>query len=155
MVFGRLLPGTSLAAARADLGAVVARLAALYPEANRGYGVRVESLRREIPGPTDRKLFALVQGAIALLLLIACANVANLLVARGFDRRRELALRASLGAGRGRTLRQLLAESALLGLAASAVGCCSRRRWCASCGTRSPAPSAGRCCRRSTCRCWR
>ena len=122
MVLGRLAPGVSLGAARADLGAIAQRLEHLHPSANHGFGVRVERLRQEIPGPTDRKLFTLVQAAIVLLLLIACANVANLLVARGYERRGEIALRASLGAGRARTVRQLLAESALLGLAASVLG---------------------------------
>jgi putative ABC transport system permease protein len=122
IVFGRLAPGITASAATAELDALARRQEALHPDSNRGLGAMARRLRDEVPGPTDRKLFSLVQGAIALLLLIASANVANVLVARGQDRQRELAVRTALGASRGRTLRQLLTESLLLAGAASAGG---------------------------------
>ena len=122
LVFGRLARGVTAAAASAELDALAARRAAMYPQTNRGLGARAARMRDEFPGPTDRKLFTMVQGAVGLLLLIACANVANILVARGQDRQRELAVRAALGAGRWRTLRLLLTESALLAGAASLLG---------------------------------
>ena len=122
VVMARLAPGIALAAARAEMAAIGERLAAEHPEANRATGATARSLREEFPGPTDRKLFALMQGAMVFLLLIACANVANLLLARGQDRQREIALRATLGARRGGVVRQLLTESLLLAALGGGLG---------------------------------
>jgi predicted permease len=122
LVIGRLRPGVEPGAANAEVEAIAAQLEQEHPETNRGYGAIARLLRDEVPGPTDRKLFTLVQGAMALLLLIACANVASLLQARGQDRQQEFAVRASLGAERWRSLRQLVLESGLLAGAAGLVG---------------------------------
>jgi predicted lysophospholipase L1 biosynthesis ABC-type transport system permease subunit len=93
-----------------------------YPEANEGWVVDALNLRYEIPDSRGRASFALLQGAVFFVLLIACANVANLLLARGQERRRELALRSILGAARGRVLRQLLTESLVLAAIGGALG---------------------------------
>ncbi len=114
LVMGRLAPGVSAEAAQAEVSAIATRLEAEHPESNRGYDARVRTLREQVPGPTDRKLFALMQGAMLFVLLIACANIANVLLARGQDRQREIALRSTLGAARGRMVRQLVTESLVL-----------------------------------------
>jgi putative ABC transport system permease protein len=114
IVFGRLREGTSVEAATAELTAIAERRAAAHPESNAGYGAMARLLRDQVPGPSDRQLFSLVQGAISLLLLLACANVASVLIASGQDRHREIAVRSALGSAPGRVLRQLLLESMLL-----------------------------------------
>ncbi len=118
---GRLKAGVSVAAASAEVAAVAQRLAVEFPTTNAGVGARVapfrEVLTRDV-GPTA--LMVLV--AIAVLLLIACANVATLLLARGTSRQTEIAVRAALGASPGRVVRQLLTESAVLALLAGALG---------------------------------
>ncbi|MDY7092114.1 MAG: ABC transporter permease [Acidobacteriota bacterium] len=129
LVLGRLAPGVEREQARQEMEAITAALAEEHPDANRGYAVSLTNLRHDIPDDTDRQLFALLQGALLAVLLIACANIANLLLARSQRRERELALRTSLGAGRGRIARQLLTESLVLaalgglaGLALSYLG---------------------------------
>jgi predicted permease len=118
---GRLRPGITLEQARADLGGIAAQLARQYPETSAGVGAWLVPLHEQITGPTRLPLFALT-GAIGFVLLIACVNLANLLLVRGAGRARELGVRAALGAGRGRLVRQLLTESAVLALAGGVLG---------------------------------
>jgi putative ABC transport system permease protein len=120
-VIGGLRTGATLAAAQTEMDALAADLARAYPGENRGRGIRVLSLREQVVGNL-RAAVLVLSGAVVVLLLIACANVANLLLARATARRRELAIRAALGAGRGRLLRQLFAEYTVLGLAGGMLG---------------------------------
>ncbi|HEY2163072.1 MAG TPA: ABC transporter permease, partial [Gemmatimonadaceae bacterium] len=120
-VIGRLRPGTSLAAARADLAGVAKQLESEYPDANSGRTVFADPIRTSMAGSITSALL-LMQGAALIVLLIACANLANLALSRAVGRRRELAVRAALGASRGRLVRQLLTESVLLSLAGGALG---------------------------------
>jgi len=119
-VVGRIRRGTSLAAARSELQTIAERLAAAY-EFNQNTTVDVVPLREELTGQVQSSI-AVLYAAVAVLLLIACINVANLLVARSASRRRELAIRTSLGAGRLALVRQLLVESSLLAIAGGALG---------------------------------
>jgi putative ABC transport system permease protein len=119
--FARLKPGVSERAAQADLAVLGPRIAArLLPE-HTGWSQRAVPLLEDLVGPVKPALQALL-GAVILVLLIACANVASMLLARGAARQRELAIRAALGSGRGRILRQLLTEALLLALAGGALG---------------------------------
>jgi predicted permease len=119
--FGRLKPGVTIEQAQADLSAVMARLAATYPDSNRGNGAKVSSLKERMIGGIGPTLWLLL-GAVGFVLLIACVNASNLLLARSTGRTREFAIRSALGAGRWRLLRQSLTESLLLALAGGGLG---------------------------------
>ncbi len=120
-VLAKLRPGVRLDQAQAEMNGVAARLAAAWPETNRGSGVRVVSLLDQVTNQV-RLALKLLLAAVLLVLLIACTNIGNLLLARATGRAREVAVRASLGATRGQLIGQFLTESAVLSLIAASLG---------------------------------
>ena len=113
-VVGRLAEGVTIETARAEMETIGRRLADAYPDANRGLIPRVQTFHEFFIGRTSTRIYAAMLGAVSFVLLIACANLANLLLARAMTRSREISVRISLGAGRWRIVRQLLVESLVL-----------------------------------------
>lgn len=121
-IFARLKAGVSVDQARSELSGIAARLAQQYPDSNQDWGVRIMTLRERFIPPDVTTVIWLMMAGVTLVLLIAGSNVANLLLARASVRAREISLRAALGAGRLRIVRQLLAESVVLSLASLPLG---------------------------------
>ena len=120
-VVGRLKPGMSVAQAQAQMTSIGERLSKLYPDSNAGKNVAVSGMRDRLVRDVRTTLWLLL-GAVGMVLLISCANMANLLLARATSRTKEIAIRAAVGAGRGRIVRQLITESVVLALMAGAAG---------------------------------
>ena len=121
-VVGRVRPGVSRATARTELAAITARLASEYPDTNKDIGVMMQTFNERFNGGEIRTVFLALMGAVGFVLLIACANVANLQLSRAIHRAREIAVRVALGATRWRVIRQLLVESVLLGCLGGVLG---------------------------------
>ena len=122
-VFGRLRPDSTREAAQAEFSGIAGRLAAAYPDTNKDFTIaEVQTFSERFNGGPIRVVFLAMMGAVAFVLLIACANVANLLLSRSVHRSREIAVRIALGATRWRVVRQLLVESLVLGFLGGALG---------------------------------
>ena len=122
LAMGRLKPGVTLEQAQADMDAVTAHIAAAYPVSNKGWGARVEPLKNDFIGPDRIHNLWLLLGAVGFVLLITCINIANLLLAEGAGRQREIAIRCSLGAARAQVFSQFLTESLFLALLGGGLG---------------------------------
>jgi putative ABC transport system permease protein len=121
-VMGRMKPGVTLHQAQQNMDAVTAHIAQVYPKSDKGWGAKIEPLKNDFLPPERIQMLWLLLGAVGFVLLIACVNVANLLLARGMTRQKELAVRSALGAARSTIFGQLLTESLLLTLAGGALG---------------------------------
>jgi len=121
-VFGRLTDPATLAEARAEMDTIAKRLEKEYPNTNQGVGINIKTFNDEFNGGPIRIIFLALLGAVGFVLLIVCANVANLMLSRAMARTREISIRAALGASRWRVVRQLLVESVLLGVLGGAAG---------------------------------
>jgi len=121
IVLGRLSPGATMASARAEMDAIAARLRDQYPATNASFGVTTDALIERVIGPTTEGTLWLLFGSVACVLLIACANVANLMLARVVVRQHEFSVRAALGAGRMRMVRQVLTENVAVSLLAGVI----------------------------------
>jgi predicted permease len=121
-VVGVLRQGVTLRQAQSELSAIADRLGEIYPESNRGFGVRVLSFRESQVGGDERALSLAMMTAVGFVLLIACANLANLVLVRGAARQREIAVRAAMGAGRARLIAHVLSETLVLSVAGAALG---------------------------------
>jgi putative ABC transport system permease protein len=122
LTMGRLKPGVTIQQAQADMDAVTANIAAAYPKSNKGWGASVEPLKNDfLPSERIRNLWLLL-GAVGFVLLITCVNIANLLLAKGAVRQREIAIRSSMGASRRQIFVQFLTESLMLALVGGALG---------------------------------
>src|SRR5206468_9242282 len=119
--YRRLRPGVSLEQAQAEMDTISGNLAVAHPETNNGLSVRVVPLRDQVLGGS-RRVLLLLFACTGIVLLVACGNVGNLLLARATTRQKAVAIRAALGAARLRILRQFLAESALIALPAGVIG---------------------------------
>lgn len=122
IAFLRMRDGATAAQVQREVDVAQTRLVADYPEANRGTGFLVQTLGDFFPGPTDRQLVRILTVVTLFGLLIACANIANLLLGRAEERQREVAVRTALGAGRGRLIRQMLTESVVMGVIGGVIG---------------------------------
>jgi predicted permease len=122
LVMGRLKPGVTIQQAQQNMNAVTQAIAQTYPESNKGWGATVEQLKNDFLPPDRIHMLWLLLGAVGFVLLIACVNVANLLLARGMARQKEMGVRTALGAGRATIFGQLLTESVVLALAGGALG---------------------------------
>src|SRR5258708_7806974 len=122
LVMGRLKPGVTMQQANADMDSVTRHIAEVYPKSNKGWGATVEPLQNDFISPETIKNLSLLMGAVGFILLIACVNVANLLLARGTARQREIAVRAALGATRWQLFAQFLTESVALSLIGGVLG---------------------------------
>ena len=122
LVYARLRPGVTLTQARTEMDVISARLQKEFAEPNKGFGINVFPLSAEDAGPDLRRSILVLQIAVGFVLLIACANVANLLLVRAMGREREIAIRLALGAGRARIVRLMLKESLLLSACGGAIG---------------------------------
>ncbi len=122
LTMGRLKPGVSIPQAQADMDAITAQIAVEHPKSNQGWGASVEPLQNDFIPPQRIQTLWLLLGAVGFVLLIACSNVANLLLAKGSARQREIAVRISLGASRRQVFSQFLTESVVLALAGGLVG---------------------------------
>jgi putative ABC transport system permease protein len=121
-VIARLKPGATLEQARAEMATIAPQLARAYPDSQGGWSIALTSLQEREVG-SFRTAFLVFMGAVGFVLLIACANVANLLLARAVARKKEFAIRAALGASRSRVVRQMMTESVLLAILGGALGC--------------------------------
>lgn len=121
LVVGRLKPGVDIRSAQAELSAISTRLERLYPEDDKGWGAKILPLREQLVGDVRPALLVLL-GAVGFVLLIACANVANLVLGKILARKKEIAIRSALGATRGAIVRLVLAETLLLSVAGGALG---------------------------------